>query len=87
MLQVAAKALAFYSDYFSMSYPLPKLDLVAVPDLAAGAMENWGLVTFRESLLLADSQNSSAEQKQRIALIVSHELAHQWFGNIVTLVS
>lgn len=84
-LEVAAKALPFYKSYFNIAYPLPKLDLIAVPDLAAGAMENWGLVTYRESCLLVDNQNTSAERKQHIALIVAHELAHQWFGNLVTM--
>ncbi|KAG0442407.1 hypothetical protein HPB47_015719 [Ixodes persulcatus] len=84
-LEVATKALPFYKSYFNIAYPLPKLDLVAVPDLAAGAMENWGIVTYRESCLLVDSQNTSAERKQRISLIVAHELAHQWFGNLVTM--
>ncbi|CAN7937962.1 unnamed protein product, partial [Ixodes hexagonus] len=84
-LEVAVKALPFYKSYFNIAYPLPKLDLIAVPDLAAGAMENWGLVTYRESCLLVDSQNTSAERKQNISLIVAHELAHQWFGNLVTM--
>uniref|UniRef100_A0A1I8JHD6 Aminopeptidase n=1 Tax=Macrostomum lignano TaxID=282301 RepID=A0A1I8JHD6_9PLAT len=84
-LDVARKTLPFYKDFFSVAYPLPKLDLVAVPDLAFGAMENWGLVTYRETALLVDTDNSSAATKERVALIVGHELAHQWFGNLVTM--
>ena len=60
-------------------------DLVAVPDFAAGAMENWGLLTFRETYLLSDPASASAADKQDVAVVVSHELAHQWFGNLVTM--
>ena len=60
-------------------------DLVAVPDFAAGAMENWGILTFRETYLLSDPAVSSAADKQDVAIVVSHELAHQWFGNLVTM--
>ncbi|XP_075533942.1 puromycin-sensitive aminopeptidase isoform X1 [Dermacentor variabilis] len=84
-LEVATRALPYYKNYFGVAYPLPKMDLIAVPDLAAAAMENWGLVTHRESALLVDEQNTSAERKQNIALVVTHEIAHQWFGNLVTM--
>lgn len=84
-LEVATRALPYYKDYFGIAYPLPKMDLIAVPDLAAAAMENWGLITHRESALLVDELNTSAERKQNIALTVTHEIAHQWFGNLVTM--
>jgi puromycin-sensitive aminopeptidase len=77
--------LPFYADYFGIKYDLPKLDLIAVQGLSFGAMENWGLVTYRESYLLFDPSNSSLQSKQTVALIVGHELAHQWFGNLVTM--
>lgn len=81
----AAKSLEFYNDFFAVPYPLPKCDLVAVPDFAAGAMENWGLITFRENALLYDKTNSSADTKEWVAAVIAHELAHQWFGNLVTM--
>jgi len=84
-LDVAVKTLPFYKDYFGIAYPLPKMDLIAIADFAAGAMENWGLVTYRETALLVDPQNSSAASKQRVAIVVGHEIAHQWFGNLVTM--
>ncbi|XP_022253122.1 puromycin-sensitive aminopeptidase-like [Limulus polyphemus] len=84
-LEVACKALPFYKQYFNIAYPLPKMDLIAISDFSAGAMENWGLVTYRETCLLVDPQNTSADRKQWIALVVGHELAHQWFGNLVTM--
>ncbi|XP_013782586.1 puromycin-sensitive aminopeptidase-like [Limulus polyphemus] len=84
-LEVACKAVSFYKQYFNIAYPLPKMDLIAISELSPGAMENWGLVTYRETCLLVDPQNTSADSKQRIALIVGHELAHQWFGNLVTM--
>ncbi|XP_022902061.2 puromycin-sensitive aminopeptidase [Onthophagus taurus] len=84
-LEVATKVLPYYKDYFSIAYPLPKIDLIAIADFSAGAMENWGLVTYRETCLLVDPQNTSAMRKQWIALVVGHELAHQWFGNLVTM--
>ena len=74
------KTLPFYTDYFKIGYPLPKLDLIAIADFAAGAMENWGLVTYRETALLIDPDNSSLQSKQTVAIVVGHELAHQWFG-------
>ncbi len=84
-LQTAVKCLEFYNDYFGIDYPLPKCDLIALPDFAAGAMENWGCVTFREHALLVDEQNTSLGTKQYVAMVVAHELAHQWFGNLVTM--
>ncbi|CAD5123517.1 DgyrCDS11856 [Dimorphilus gyrociliatus] len=84
-LNVAVKTLPFYKKYFNISYPLPKIDLIAIDDFAAGAMENWGLVTYRETALLIDPVNSSSASKQWVALVVGHELAHQWFGNLVTM--
>ncbi|ELU07211.1 hypothetical protein CAPTEDRAFT_150577 [Capitella teleta] len=84
-LQVAVKTLPFYNNYFNIAYPLPKIDLIAIADFAAGAMENWGLVTYRETALLVDPTNSSSAARQWVALVVGHELAHQWFGNLVTM--
>ncbi|XP_019614242.1 PREDICTED: puromycin-sensitive aminopeptidase-like isoform X6 [Branchiostoma belcheri] len=84
-LEVAVKTLPFYKEYFKIPYPLPKIDLIAIADFAAGAMENWGLVTYRETALLIDPENSSSHAKQWVALVVGHELAHQWFGNLVTM--
>ncbi|XP_062097256.1 aminopeptidase M1-like isoform X2 [Humulus lupulus] len=84
-LHVAVKTLDLFKEYFDRPYPLPKLDMVAIPDFAFGAMENYGLVTYRETALLYDDQNSAAANKQRVATVVAHELAHQWFGNLVTM--
>ncbi len=82
--ETAARALEYYDEKFQEKYPLPKLDQVALPDFEAGAMENWGLVTYRESMMLA-SPSASIETKQSIALTITHELSHQWFGNLVTM--
>ncbi|MBI5220762.1 MAG: M1 family metallopeptidase [Candidatus Liptonbacteria bacterium] len=84
-LDVACRALSFYQDFFGIPYPLPVLDLVAIPDFEHGAMENWGAVTFRESALLVDAEHTSLQNKQWVAIVVVHELAHQWFGNLVTM--
>ncbi|KAJ3017799.1 Aminopeptidase 2 mitochondrial [Thoreauomyces humboldtii] len=84
-LEVCARILEYFSEYYDVAYPLPKMDLIAVPDFGAGAMENWGLVTYREIYLLFDEKSSSAAVKQQIAYVVGHELAHQWFGNLVTM--
>ncbi|CAH9125487.1 unnamed protein product [Cuscuta epithymum] len=84
-LDVAVKTLGIYKEYFAVPYSLPKLDMIAIPDFAAGAMENYGLVTYRETALLYDDKNSAAANKQRVATVVAHELAHQWFGNLVTM--
>ncbi|XP_055532156.1 puromycin-sensitive aminopeptidase [Wyeomyia smithii] len=82
---VAIEVLHYYNSYFAIDYPLPKMDLVAISDFSAGAMENWGLVTYRETFVLVDSENTSLIRKQSIALTVAHEIAHQWFGNLVTM--
>lgn len=84
-LRVGVESLDFYDDHFEIPYPLPKLDMVAIPDFAAGAMENWGLVTYREVALLVDEKNTSTSTKQHVAIVVAHELAHQWFGNLSTM--
>jgi aminopeptidase N len=84
-LDAAQRALEFYNDFFSVKYPLPKLDMLCVTEFAAGAMENWGLVTYREVDLMIDPEKASSQQKQRVAIVVAHELAHQWFGNLVTM--
>ena len=82
--EIAAKSLEFYDDNFGVKYPLEKLDQVALPDFEAGAMENWGLVTYRESMLLVPSC-ASLSTKKSVALTVAHELSHQWFGDLVTM--
>ena len=84
-LELGKKLLSSYEKYFGIKYPLPKLDLIAIPDFAAGAMENWGAITFRETILLYDPKTSSTKTKQYIAEVISHEIAHQWFGNLVTM--
>jgi puromycin-sensitive aminopeptidase len=84
-LECAVKTLEFFNEYFAIPYPLEKCDLVALPDFASGAMENWGLITFREQSLLVDPENTSVSGKQYVAIVVAHELAHQWFGNLVTM--
>lgn len=82
--EIAAKSLEFYDDNFGVPYPLEKLDQVALPDFEAGAMENWGLVTYRESMLLA-TKAATLSTKKSVALTVAHELSHQWFGDLVTM--
>jgi puromycin-sensitive aminopeptidase len=84
-LDTSVKLLSFFNDYFGIPYPLEKLDHIAIPDFAAGAMENWGAVTYRETALLVDPQNSSAGTRQRVAEVVAHEMAHMWFGDLVTM--
>ena len=84
-LEVGAFALRFYAEYFGIPYPGEKVDLVAVPDFAYGAMENLGCITFRESVLLVDEQTASAAELQQVAMVVAHELAHMWFGDLVTM--
>lgn len=77
-LELAAKTLAFYEKAFDSKFPLPKMDMAAIPDFSAGAMENWGLVTYRVTDLLFNETKAGASQKQRVAEVVQHELAHQW---------
>ncbi len=84
-LDVGAFCLDFFEDYFDIAYPGDKLDLVAIPDFAFGAMENMGCVTFREVLLLLDPENSTQQERQTAADVIAHELAHMWFGNLVTM--
>uniref|UniRef100_A0A7N8WQQ4 Aminopeptidase n=1 Tax=Mastacembelus armatus TaxID=205130 RepID=A0A7N8WQQ4_9TELE len=84
-LNITGPILKFFEKYYNSSYPLPKSDQIALPDFNAGAMENWGLITYRETALLYDEAFSSNSNKERIATIISHELAHMWFGNLVTL--
>lgn len=78
------KSLAFSEAYYAIAYPLPKMDLIAVPDFAFGAMENWGAITFRENLLLHYPDITSKSGEERICEVIAHEIAHQWFGNLVT---
>jgi len=84
-LTFAADTLEFFEKYTGVPYPLPKLDLIAIPDFAAGAMENWGAVTFREILLYIDEKETSLAAKKRSAEVIAHELWHQWSGNLVTM--
>ncbi len=84
-LESAARILHYYNDYFGIPYPLPKLDLIAIPGGFGGAMENWGGITYYESVLLFDPQNSSTRTRQDIFAVVAHEMAHQWFGDLVTM--
>ncbi|MEM0150102.1 MAG: M1 family metallopeptidase, partial [Candidatus Micrarchaeaceae archaeon] len=84
-LSLTKKFVAFYEKYFGVKYPLPKLDMIAIPDFAAGAMENWGAITFREVALLCDEKTVSISTMQNIADTIAHELAHQWFGDLVTM--
>lgn len=84
-LDIAKKSIEFFDEYFQTPYPLPKCNHVALPDFASGAMENWGLITYREIALLADPKTTSIESKRYIATVIAHELSHQWFGNLVTM--
>ncbi|CAH1155226.1 unnamed protein product [Phaedon cochleariae] len=82
--QLAPKILRYFESYFDIKFPLPKIDVVAVPEFGFSAMENWGLITFRESSLLFDPIESTNDDKRTIATVLSHEIARQWFGNLVT---
>ena len=84
-LDIAARSIDFYDKYFGVKYPLPKSDHVALPDFSSGAMENWGLITYRESCLLADPELTPESSRRFIATVIAHELSHQWFGNLVTM--
>jgi len=83
-VKFGCQALQYCESYYGIPYPLTKMDLIAIPDFAFGAMENWGAITFRENLLLHDSKSTSAMGEQRICEVIAHEIAHQWFGNLVT---
>ncbi|KAL6254850.1 hypothetical protein P5V15_014189 [Pogonomyrmex californicus] len=83
-LDIGNAALELFTDMFQQRYVLPKMDMIAIPDFVAGAMENWGLVTYRETQMLYDEKESSALAQQRVASVVVHELAHMWFGNLIT---
>lgn len=84
-LDVTVRTLEFYEKYFDIPYPLNTLDMIAIPDFSSLAMENWGAVTFREIGLLVDEKHTSARSKEMVAHVIAHELAHQWFGNLVTM--
>ena len=84
-LEVGAFALRFFTDYFNIPYPGEKVDLVAIPDFAAGAMENLGCITFRDTALLVDTAKAARTELERVADVIAHELAHMWFGDLVTM--
>ncbi|MDB5165905.1 MAG: aminopeptidase nonfunctional [Candidatus Saccharibacteria bacterium] len=84
-LDIATRTIDFFDSYFDTPYPLPKSDHVALPDFSSGAMENWGLITYREIALLADPKTTGISSKRYIATVIAHELSHQWFGNLVTM--
>jgi aminopeptidase N/puromycin-sensitive aminopeptidase len=83
-LEASKAILHYYSNYYGIKYPLPKLDNIAVPDFQAGAMENWGAIIYREAALLIDDKTASVGAKQEVAEVIAHEVAHQWFGDLVT---
>jgi aminopeptidase N len=83
-LEAATALLTRMNDYYGVPYPLPICNLVALPDFSAGAMENWGCITFRENLMLVD-EHTAARSRQMVTMVIAHELAHQWFGNLVTM--
>ena len=83
-LEVTSKVLALFEKYFQVEYPLPKLDMIGISQLSFGGMENFGLITFREQIVLVDPKNTSAAAKQNVSIVVAHEVSHQWFGNHVT---
>lgn len=84
-LDVAKRSIEFFEDYFDVRYPLAKADHVALPDFSSGAMENWGLITYRERVLLAYPEETAQSTFEQIALVIAHETSHQWFGNLVTM--
>jgi len=84
-VDIAKYVLHYYNDYFGIPYPLKKLDLIALPDFEAGAMENFGAITYRETALLIDPKTASDGAKKEVALVIAHEMAHQWFGDLVTM--
>ncbi len=84
-LEAAEYILPFYDRYFGIKYPMPKLDMIALPDFEAGAMENFGCITYRETALLLDPKTAAVSDRKRVASVVAHEMAHQWFGDMVTM--
>ena len=84
-VDVAKYVLHYFNTYFGIPYPLKKLDLIAIPDFEAGAMENFGAITYRETDLLVDEKTATIDQKKEVALVIAHEMAHQWFGDLVTM--
>lgn len=84
-LETSIRSIEFFNDYFKTPYPLAKCDHVALPDFSSGAMENWGLITYREVCLLVDPTKTSTSTKEMVATVIAHELSHQWFGNLVTM--
>ncbi|ULQ49111.1 M1 family metallopeptidase [Liquorilactobacillus nagelii] len=84
-LDIAKRAIEFYEDFYQTPYPLPHSWQLALPDFSAGAMENWGLVTYREAYLLLDPANTALDTQKLVATVITHELAHQWFGDLVTM--
>jgi aminopeptidase N len=84
-LDATKKILAYYNDYFGLRYPLPKLDQIAIPSTGAGGMENWGCIIYNDSALLYDPAASAQATRERVFAIVAHEIAHQWFGDLVTM--
>jgi aminopeptidase N/puromycin-sensitive aminopeptidase len=84
-VDIAKYVLHYYNTYFGIPYPLKKLDLIALPDFEAGAMENFGAITYRETAMLVDPKNASVDAKRQVALVIAHEMAHQWFGDLVTM--
>jgi len=84
-LSAAEYVLHYYNNYFGIKYPMPKLDMIAIPDFEAGAMENFGAITYRESDFLLDEKHASIPAERRVGIVVAHEMAHQWFGDMVTL--
>ncbi len=84
-LNVIKDGIEFFNEYYGVPYPLPKCDNIAIPDFSAGAMENWGLITYRESILLIDPKTASHNNRETAAMVCLHELSHQWFGNLVTM--
>uniref|UniRef100_A0A0A1WLH6 Aminopeptidase n=1 Tax=Zeugodacus cucurbitae TaxID=28588 RepID=A0A0A1WLH6_ZEUCU len=84
-LEVGKGVMEYYIQYFQIEYPLPKMDMVAIPDFVSNAMEHWGLVTYRQTALLFDEKQSSSANKQSVAQVIAHEFSHMWFGNLVTM--
>lgn len=84
-LDIAKRSIEFYEDFYQTKYPLPHSWQLALPDFSAGAMENWGLITYREAYLVLDPDNTTLETKKLVATVIAHELAHQWFGDLVTM--